>query len=77
MRDIDGELAEIFRAVFGDEALVLGDTMTAEDVEAWDSTTHIVLIFSVEEHFGIQFTARQLETLDTVGALKRAIESRL
>ncbi len=77
MRDIDGELAEIFRTVFGDEALVLGDTMTAADVEAWDSITHIVLIFSIEEHFGIQFTSRQLETFDTVGALKAAIESRL
>jgi acyl carrier protein len=51
--------------------------MTADDIAAWDSVTHIQLIFAVEEEFGITLTMRDLETLDDVGALRAAIARHL
>ena len=46
--------------------------MTADDIPAWDSITHIQLIFAVEEEFGIRLTMQDLESLDDVGALRGA-----
>jgi acyl carrier protein len=51
--------------------------MTADDIPAWDSITHIQLIFAVEEEFGINLSMKDLESLDDVGALRAAIARHL
>ena len=37
------KLQEIFRDVFDDDSIVLFDKMTSNDVEDWDSLSHINL----------------------------------
>jgi len=49
MNDVHTRLTAIFRDVFDDESLVLRDDLTAEDVENWDSLTHINLIVAIEK----------------------------
>lgn len=71
--DIDVELTQLFRDTFADPGIVLTDATTAEDIAAWDSSTHIVLIFALEDRFGIQFSHSDLETVSNVGDLKAAI----
>lgn len=46
----------IFREVFEDDDIILQENMTAEDIEDWDSLTHIQLIENIEVEFGITFT---------------------
>ncbi len=77
MDDIDSRLTEVFRTTFSDESIELRPEMTADDIPAWDSVTHIQLIFAVEEEFGITLSMKDLEGLDDVGALKAAIARRL
>jgi acyl carrier protein len=77
MNQIDSRLADVFRATFADESIELRPEMTAEDIAAWDSVTHIQLIFAVEEEFGITLTTRDLEALEDVGTLRAAIARHL
>ncbi len=77
MSDIDDRLTEIFRTTFADESIELAPEMTADDIPAWDSITHIQLIFAVEEEFGIKLSMKDLESLDDVGALRAAIARHL
>ncbi len=77
MSDIDDRLTEVFRTTFSDESIELAPEMTADDIPAWDSITHIQLIFAVEEEFGIKLSMKDLESLADVGALRAAIARHL
>ncbi len=64
---IKEELQNIFREIFEDDSIVLKDDMTAEDIDEWDSLTHIQLIESIETKFGISFTLQEVMGLENVG----------
>ena len=76
MSDVMERLTEVFRATFGDEGIELSPEMTADDIAAWDSVSHITLIYAVEDEFGIKFSSRDLEGMGCVGDLAAAVERR-
>ena len=61
------KLTSVFQEVFSDNSLVLNDEMTAADVEKWDSLTHMMMISTVEERFGVKFKLKELNKLKRVG----------
>ncbi len=63
------QLNDIFRTVFDDKSIVAKREMTAEDVERWDSLSHVDMIVMVEEHFGIRIPSWQVANLKNVGDL--------
>jgi acyl carrier protein len=69
-------LTEVFRSVFEDDSIVLKPEMTANDVEGWDSLSHVVLILAIENRFHVKFTQKDLLTQKNVGDLVRSIESK-
>lgn len=71
------KLNEIFREVFDDDTIEVNDTTTADDVDGWDSLSHVNLIVTIEKRFNIKFGTKELLTFDNVGDLRRAIESKL
>ena len=73
---IEARLTEIFREVFDDEAIVLRPTMSAKDVDGWDSLTHIRLILTVEKAFKIKFSTSEIGKLENVGDLVKLIQAR-
>jgi acyl carrier protein len=74
--DVLDRLTEVFRMTFGDETIGLDPAMTADDVEAWDSVSHITLIYAIEDEFGIKFSTRDLEGLACVGDLIDVVKRR-
>ncbi|WP_296596747.1 acyl carrier protein [Phenylobacterium sp.] len=70
------ELREIMLDVFDIDELDLTDATTAEDVEEWDSLSHVRLVVAVERKFGFKFKNSEIESLKTVGDLVRLIESK-
>ena len=66
---IHARLTDVFRDVFDDDALVVGMSSTASDVEGWDSLSHVRLMLHLEREFKIKFTASEIGRLKTVGDL--------
>jgi len=61
------EVQDVFREVLGDDQIVLRDEMTANDVEGWDSITHLNLIIAIENKFGIKFANAEISRLKEDG----------
>ena len=74
---ITEKLQEIFRDVFDDESIVLFDEMTSNDVEDWDSLSHINLVSDIEAKFGITFTTDEIMGTKNVGEFIKVIESKM
>ena len=67
--DILQELTPIFREVFDDDGIVLTRETTANDIDAWDSLSHMNMVMAVEVRFGIRFALGELPALRNVGDL--------
>lgn len=76
-KEIIEKLTAIFHEVFNDGNIVLRDDMTANDVENWDSLTHMLMITKVEEVFGVKFKLKELNKLKMVGDLLNNLETKL
>ncbi len=70
-------LQEVFRDVFDDDEIEINDTTTADDIEAWDSLTHVQLIVAVEEKFGVKFSTVEVMKLKNVGEFIKLIDRKL
>lgn len=67
----------IFQQVFDDDAIHISPEMTANDVDGWDSLSHVNLIVAVETTFGIRFSQKELLTFRNVGDLLNCIERKI
>ena len=75
--DLYEKLTDIFRDIFDDDDLVLTEQMTAEDVDEWDSLSHIRLIVAVEKDFGVSFSSSEIASLENVAQLAELTQRKL
>ena len=67
----------IFRDVFDDQNIVLTLYTTASDIDDWDSLSHIRLIITHEEEFGIRFKTTEISDLKNVGDFINVLMNKL
>lgn len=67
----------VFREVFEDEEIEITEETTADDIEEWDSLTHIQLIVETEKEFNIKFTTIETIKLKNVGEFISLIEKKI
>ena len=72
-QEVYKELTEIFRDVFRRDDMELTPALTAKDVKGWDSFKQIEIMIAVEERYNVKFRTRELESLQNVGDLARAV----
>ena len=70
------KLTAIFREVFDDETIEIEPETTANEIEGWDSLSHINLILAVELHFGIEFTQKEIRSFSNVGDFVKCIDEK-
>lgn len=75
--DILKRVEEIFREELELDDLVLTDETTADDVEEWDSLSHVQLVVAMEKAFGIKFSSREILSWDNVGDLVDCIHGKI
>jgi acyl carrier protein len=66
-KDILLRLTEIFKRVFKDNSLSISEESTANDIDQWDSLSHMILITEVEQAFAIKFKLKDLNKMRNVG----------
>lgn len=71
------KLTTIFRKVFNNDSLVLTNELTANDVDKWDSLSHMILISEIENDFSIKFRLKDLNKMRNVGDMIDVIISKL
>lgn len=74
--EILARVQEVFRDELELDDLVLTDETTADDVEEWDSLSHVQLVVALEKSFGIKFTSREILSWDNVGDLVDCISKK-
>ncbi|NPV39814.1 MAG: acyl carrier protein [Anaerolineae bacterium] len=71
------QLNEVFREVFADDSIQLTPETTADDIEGWDSLSHVNLMIAVELKFGIEFTQKEIRSFDNVGQMAACVQAKL
>ena len=76
-KEIFEKLNEIFIDVLDLDECELTDETSANDIEEWDSLSHIQLIVAIEKAFKIKFTSLEIMRWKNVGEMVDMIASKL
>jgi acyl carrier protein len=74
--EVLAQITVIFKDVLDDDSIVLKRETTAEDIEDWDSLTHIQLIVTIEKKFGFKFTTAEINSFKNVGEMVDSVLKR-
>ncbi len=76
-KEIFSKLNEIFIDVLDLDECVLTDETSANDIEEWDSLSHIQLIVAIEKTFKIKFTSLEIMKWKNVGEMVTTMEEKI
>jgi len=71
------QLTEVFQMVFEDDEIEIDRDTTADDIDGWDSMSHMTLLMAIEEDFEIEFEEWEVINLSDVGELIDLITEKL
>ena len=67
--EILARVQEVFRDVLDDEDIVLTDETTADDIDDWDSLSHIQWVVAVEKAFNAKFSSKEILSWKNIGEM--------
>lgn len=76
-KNILAQVQEVFCDVLDNEDILLKDETSANDIDEWDSLSHIQLIVALEKHFKIKFTSKEILSWKNVGEMIDNINTKL
>lgn len=72
--EVIAKLTPIVREVFGNDELVLDDTMSAETVPEWTSLSFMELLTEIQKQFDFKFNILEILHLQTMGLVIDTIQ---
>ena len=73
MNEIKNELTAIFQSILDRKSIDLKLSDSPKNIDGWDSLTHARLITTIEDHFSITFSLRELSQMQSVENIINAI----
>lgn len=74
--EILSQINEIFIDTLDNEDIEVIETTKAEDVDEWDSLTHILLVVATEKKFKISFKSSEIQNWKDVGEMMDCIQEK-
>ncbi len=74
--EIYEKLTGIFHEELDNDAIVITPETTADEIEEWDSLSHIQLIVAIEKAFKIRFTSSEIQSWNNVGEMVDCIKTK-
>lgn len=74
--DIMLKISTIINETFDTQYTITPDT-TAEDMDEWDSISHIELITEIEKGFSVRFALGELQDLKNVGDMAKLTQDKI
>lgn len=74
--EIVSQINEIFIDTLDNEEIVISESTTANDIDEWDSLTHIQLVVAIEKHFKIRFTSKEIQSWNDVSEMLNCIQEK-
>ena len=75
--EISAKVLEIMEDVFDEDDLEYADSLTAADIEEWDSLSNIRFVVAIEKEFDFRLSNSEIADLDNVGEMVDLIASKL
>ena len=72
--EILAKLQEIFREELDKDNLVINEQSSAQNVDGWDSLSHIQLISAIEDEFDLSFTSKEIMSWKNVGEMVDSVQ---
>tara|TARA_B100000963_G_scaffold134458_1_gene116945 strand:- start:1505 stop:1747 length:243 start_codon:yes stop_codon:yes gene_type:complete len=70
-------LSNVIKKKFQNENIEITLATSANDIEEWDSLTHMNLIQAIEEEFKIEFEFFEIMDLENIGELVNCIQQKM
>lgn len=74
VEQIMNQVNTIFVDILDNPDIKINYETTANDVEEWDSLTHIQLVVAIEKHFKIRFSSSEIQNFKNVGEMCESIK---
>lgn len=76
-KEILKRVNDIFIDILDNEDIILTTETTSNDIDEWDSLTHIQIVVSIEKSFKIKFTSIEIQSWKNAGEIVDCILSKL
>ncbi|HMF71162.1 MAG TPA: acyl carrier protein [Flavitalea sp.] len=77
VKEVLTQAKDVFKDTLDNDKIELTPETTADDIEEWDSLSHIQLIVALEKHFKIKFTTAEITSYKNVGQMAESISRKL
>lgn len=69
-------LEELCKDIFDDEEYTYSESAIRDEVDGWDSLTHLELISEIQNEYSIKFSLDEIQHITTMGELVELILSK-
>ncbi|MAX65667.1 MAG: acyl carrier protein [Bacteriovoracaceae bacterium] len=75
--EIFNQVSLILKNTFDNNEIDLNHETSANDIDEWDSLSHIELISNIESHFKVRFALGELQDLKNIGEMVELIKTKI
>ncbi len=69
-------IEKVLQNVFEDKNIKISENTTANDIPAWDSLMHMIVISEIEEEFGLNFSFNEVGDFNSIGDIVNCINNK-